>query len=128
VDVTRQREITPAGALGTWVKDARPIRANGLYGLQFLAWLKPNRFSGRNLHFLPGSRITADAGLARSNRKYSKASQLDPVTLGKRLLDRSENCLYGNFGLQLDNPGTLNHSVHDIVFDHYNLLKTITLS
>src|SRR5690349_7905591 len=53
--------------------------AIGLQRLQVFARLEPNGLSGRDIHFRSGSRVPADARLARLDRKHAEPAQLNPI-------------------------------------------------
>src|SRR5215467_1262525 len=70
-----------------------------VFVLQFLAWLEPHSFAGRDVYFFARAGIAADAGLARLDAEHAEAAELDTLTAAERLLQGFKNRLDGLFRL-----------------------------
>src|SRR5712691_95004 len=92
-----------------------------LQRLQVFAWLKPNSLSWRDVHFGTGTRVPADAGLPRLDRKYAEAAQLDPIVGLEGILHTVEDRIHCLFRLCLAHSRPLYDLIHEIEFNHWNL-------
>jgi hypothetical protein len=98
-------------------------KADDLNGLKVFARLEAHRFPGWNTHFFAGSRIAANARLARPDVEHAKTAQLDPVAFCQGILHGLKYGFHGNLGLGLGESSAVNNLVHDIVFNHADLLE-----
>jgi len=67
--------------------------------VKFLAWLEANSLARSDIDFGPGSRVAANARLARADIEYSKAAQLNPVARSERLFKAFKDCVDSRFRL-----------------------------
>jgi hypothetical protein len=84
--------------------------------LQFFAWLKTNRFAGRNRDFCPGAGITADTRLSWADVKDSEAPQFDAFSVAEGAFHALENSLHGHLGFRLGDAGPGHNFVYDVEF------------
>jgi hypothetical protein len=74
--------------------------------LQFLAGLEADGAPGRDAYFLAGSRIPADAALARLHLEDAKASQLNAFATLHRMPHRFEDSVNRQLGLDFRRPAS----------------------
>src|SRR5262249_47542254 len=86
--------------------------------LKFLAGLEPNRLARRNVHLLPGTRIAADARLARLYIENAKAAQLDAASAAERILHGLKYGFDRLLRLGPRNVGFLYDGIYDVQLDH----------
>src|SRR5262249_17509085 len=89
--------------------------------LQVLAGFETHGFSGRDIHFRTGPRVSADAGLTRLYREHAEAPQLNPIIGLERVLHAIEDGIHCLFCFGLAHSRTLNDLVYKIEFDHWSL-------
>jgi len=89
-----------------------------LQRLQVFAWLKPHGFTGRDIHFGAGSRITTDPCLARFDGKDAKASQFNPIVRFQGVLHAIEDGVDGLFSFRFADTRSLNDLIDKVEFDH----------
>src|SRR5262249_27571321 len=96
------------------------MEASGLEAqvLEVLARLETDGASGRDLDFLAGARVAADAALARLDLEHAEAAQLDPVPPHQGVFHGLEHGLDGHFRLDLRDVGGLRDLVDDVHLDH----------
>src|SRR5690349_12377780 len=87
-------------------------------GLQLLAGLEAHRLAGRDVHLGAGTRVTADAGLARAYVEDAKASQFNAVAVGKSFLHALKDGFHRQLGLGLGDAGLVDHFVDNVQLDH----------
>ena len=92
-----------------------------LQRLQVFAWLEPNSLSWRDIHFRTGTRIPADAGLPRLDRKYAEAAQLDPIVSLEGIFHTVKDRIHRLFRFCLAHSRPLYDLIHEIEFNHWNL-------
>jgi hypothetical protein len=109
---------TPDGNSGRRRHDANVISER----LQFLAGLEAHSFAWRDADFLAGTRIAADAGLARAHVEYTEAAQLNSFPFAERILHRSKNGFDGLFSLGPAYPSLVYNRIYDIQLNHSTLL------
>ncbi len=88
-----------------------------------LARLEPDHFGGGNDHFLAGSRIATDTGLARANVEDTEPTQFDSLALLHRALHGLENCLDSDFGSRLAQACAIDYFVYDVLLYHAVVFK-----
>src|SRR5258708_5618433 len=86
--------------------------------LKFLAGLEADRFAGRNVDFLAGAGIAADAGLARLDAKDSEAAQLNALAAAESDLQGLENGLNGLLRLCTADTRRGDDGVYDLHLNH----------
>src|SRR5260221_6461866 len=97
----------------------RLFRSLGRFNaLKFLAGLEADRFAGRNVDFLAGAGIAADAGLARLDHKDSEAAQLNALAAAESDLQGLENGLNGLLGLCTADTRRGDDGVYDVQLNH----------
>jgi hypothetical protein len=89
--------------------------------LQLFAGLEAHGFSGRNRYFCAGTRVAANAGLARADIEYAKSSEFNAMAAGQRLLHALENGFHRQFSLGFGNAGSGDHFVDNVELDHERL-------
>ena len=89
----------------------------GVGEMQFLARLESDRFARTDGDLGPGSRIPANARLARPYVEDAKTAQLDPVAGGKRFLQTLKDGIDCGFRLIAGQSGPLDHIVDDVLLD-----------
>jgi hypothetical protein len=85
-----------------------------LQRLQFLTRFETDGFAGRNSYFRPGTRIPANAGLARPHVEDSKTTQFDPVTAAEGFLHSVEHRLNRHLGLRFSDPRSIDNFVNNV--------------
>src|SRR5438270_3955682 len=103
---------------GRGFSDMKNCQSRLVYGLQLLARLEPHSFSGRDIHFGPGTGIAADAGLARAHIKNPKAAQFNAFALGQRFLHAFEYGLHRHLGFGFSDAGLGYYFVDDVELNH----------
>src|SRR5579884_2681480 len=91
--------------------------------LKFFSRLEAYGLPRGDDHFRPSAWIAPDSGFARFHVKYAEAPQFDPFSPGQSLLHGLENCLNRHLSLRFGDTRTVDNLVHNIQFDHVNLLK-----
>jgi hypothetical protein len=86
--------------------------------LQFLAGLEADSFARRNVDFLSGTGIAADAGLARLDAEDSEAAQLDALAFAESAFEGFKNGFDGLLGLGAADVRGRDHGVHNVQLDH----------
>jgi hypothetical protein len=94
------------------------LRAVLLQRLQVFARLKPHGLSWRDIYFGTGSGIASDAGLARFDGKYAKASQFNPIVRFQGIFHAIKDGIDGLFSLRLADACPLNDLIDKVEFDH----------
>lgn len=84
--------------------------------MQFFARLESDGLSGRDIYFSPGPWVTADAGLARTDIKDTKAAQLDAVSLGEGLLQAFKDLVNSRLSFVTGQASAFNHVMDDVLF------------
>src|SRR5271170_5221665 len=86
--------------------------------LEFFPGLEADGLAGRDANLLSGTRITADAGLARLHREDTKAAEFDAFPACQSVLHRLEYGFHGLLGFAARDAGLLYDGVDDIELDH----------
>src|ERR1051326_1781853 len=92
-----------------------------LQRLQVFAWFKAYCFSGRDVYFRTGSRVSTDPCLPRLYGKHSEATQLDPIVGLEGIFHTIEDRIYSLFRFRLAYSRPLHDLIHKIEFNHWNL-------
>jgi hypothetical protein len=71
----------------------------------------------RNVHFGPGSWVTANPGLARTDIEDTKAAKLDPVSIGQGLLETFKNSVHRSLSLHSRQTGPFDNVMDDVLFN-----------
>src|SRR5690348_15822905 len=126
VPSSRDESATPKGMRATNVT-GRTERSGGLLHssrsdpVKFFAWLKAHGFAGRNVHFLAGTGIAADAGFTGLNAENAELTEFDTLATAKSLLERFENRFDRLLGLRAADKRLGDNSIHNIQLDHTRL-------
>src|SRR2546427_1266517 len=75
------------------------------------------------MNFGAGTRVAADARLARLHVEHAETPQLDPVAMRQGLLYGREDGLDGDLSPGLGDAGAVDDRVNKVELDHCNLLK-----
>src|SRR5215467_13474523 len=94
-------------------------RGRKLERLQVLAWFETHGFSGRDVDFRTGPRVSSDACLPRLHREHTEAPQLNPIIGLERILHAIEDRIHRLFCFRLAHSRPLDDLVHKIEFDHW---------
>jgi len=99
-----------------------PLRqGRKLERLQVLAGFETHGFSGRDIDFRTGPRVSSDAGLPRLHREHTEAPQLNPIIGLERIFHAIEDRIDRLFCFRLAHSRPLNDLVNKIEFDHWSL-------
>ena len=85
--------------------------------LEFLTWLKPNGFAGRNRHFGASSRIAAYACLPGAHVENAEPAELNALALRQRSLHALKDSFHRHFSFCLGNSGAVDYFVDDVEFN-----------
>jgi len=85
--------------------------------MQILARLETYRAARRNRYLGAGTRIPADAGLPWTYVEDSKATQLNPLSLGQCVLQAFEDRIHGMLGLVPRQAGTFDDAMNNVLLD-----------
>ena len=85
--------------------------------MQFLAWLKANRFARCDRHFRPGPRISSNPGLAGADIENPEAPEFNPVTRGQSLFQAFKDRVNRRFGLVPRQSGLGDDLVNNVLFN-----------
>jgi hypothetical protein len=91
-----------------------------LEALELFAGLKSHSLARRNIHFLTGARIAADARLSGLHGKNSKPPQFDSLGASHSVLQRFKNRFHGLLGLDAAHACSFElcqYGVYDIQFN-----------
>ncbi len=75
------------------------------------------------MNFGAGTRIAADARLARLHVEHAETPQLDPIAVGQGFLHGGEDGLDGHLSPGLGDAGAVNDRINEVELNHCNLLK-----
>jgi hypothetical protein len=92
-----------------------------LQTLKFLAGLEAHSFAGRNVDFLAGAGIAADASLARLDTEDAETAKLDTLTAAESIFQGVENGFDGLLGFGAADVRGGDHGVDDVQLDHTSL-------
>src|ERR1700728_2671151 len=84
--------------------------------MKLFARLEANRLARGNADLGAGTRVASDAGLARTNVEDAKTTQLDPLTLSERALQRLKDGIHSCLRFVALQASALNHLVNDVLF------------
>src|SRR5262245_46789778 len=90
----------------------------GLQRLQIFAGLETYCLARRNVDLGASSRVSTDTGLARFDREYSEASQLNAIVSLQSVFHTVEDGIDRLFRLGLADSRALDDLIHKIQFDH----------
>src|SRR3972149_2682754 len=83
-------------------------------GLEFLAWLEADGLARRNVHFLTGAGIAADAGLTGLDGEDAEQSEFDALSAAQGAFQGLEDGLDGVLGLGPGDAGGGDHFVDNV--------------
>src|SRR5262245_21490556 len=109
-----------AHVLSTSLRLPQP-RERKLKRLQVLAGFETHDFSGGDVDFRTGPRVSSDACLPRLHREHTEAPQLNPIIGFERILHAIEDRIDRLFCFRLAHSRSLNDLVYKIEFDHWSL-------
>src|SRR5512146_2251347 len=95
-----------------------PVSSLLVDGVQLLAGLEADGLARWNVDFGAGTRIAADAGLARTDVEDAETAKLDAIALRKCLFHRLEDDFHRALGLRLGDAGPAHDFVDNIELDH----------
>jgi hypothetical protein len=95
--------------------------------MQFFTGLEAHGFSGRNTDLGAGAGIASDAGFARTNAEYAKTAQLNALTCCQGFFQALKHSVDCRFGLGAGQACTLDHMVHDVLFNQSGHLASATV-
>jgi len=85
--------------------------------VQFFAGFEAHSLAGGNADLGSGTRVAANAGLARLDGEDAKATELNAVACDEGLLHAFEDGVNGSLRLGSRKPGPLDDSLDEILFD-----------
>src|SRR5580704_14048637 len=91
--------------------------------LQFLSGFEAHGLAWGNVDFFTGTRVAADAGLARLDAEYAEAAELDTLPFAQCGLQGFEYSFDGLLCLGATDirRSGVHHGVHDVQLNHTNL-------
>jgi hypothetical protein len=88
----------------------------GVEEVEFLAGFEADGFAGGNGDFGSGTRVAADAGLARAHVENAEAAQFYAITCSEGLLQAFKNCVDRCFRFIARQARTLDDVMDNILF------------
>src|SRR5258708_26124487 len=114
-DAPTETEVRASERVGR-AERGPPVRLSDV--LQIFAGLETNGPSGRDAYFFPGSRVTADAALARLDLKDPEPAQLDPLAALHGGPHRIEDRVDGHLSFDFGDVRDFRNLVDDVDLDH----------
>jgi hypothetical protein len=86
--------------------------------MQFFAWLETYSFSGCDGDFGSGTWIASNAGFARLDGEYAKASEFNAIPCNEGLLHAVEDRVNGSLCLGSGEAGTFHNPLYKVLLNH----------
>jgi len=94
-------------------------RIASIQQVQLFTGLEAHSLSWGNRDFCSGAGITPNAGFSRFDGEDAEASQLNAVTLAKRLFHGLEDGIDGGFRFDTGKPSTFHNSLDEVLLDQW---------